>query len=87
VLLKMFLLFRLRPDGAELEEFLAQYEVAHAENLRRYEAKIVEVEKSGAPDAELVRYGLLHERAVLEWIAGVRKRLKPRRTKRSAIDS
>lgn len=72
LLLKMFLTFRLRPhDTSSLTSFVDAYREERAARLASYEAKIGDLE--GTPFAQLLRYGLNHERAVLEWVDSLRE--------------
>ena len=72
LLLKLFMLFSVgEPDEAQLARLVGSYRAAHASQLAGYEAKLAELEAAGLPFIHLVRYGLLYERAVLEWIDGL----------------
>lgn len=66
LLLKIFLGEDL-PDSA-MREFVGIHRREHLERLAAYEASLPALEKAMPRQAILMRYGLLHERAVLEWL-------------------
>lgn len=69
LLLRLFLAFTTTdPDPLQITALLEHYRTVHREQLHGYATKLAELDAAGLPQAHLVRYGLLHEQAVLEWL-------------------